>query len=153
MVGIIVNKVNFVGGVIVAVFTAIFGQYWLLFAGLLAFNIIDWLTGWYLARLQHKESSAVGAKGVLKKVLYWVVIGAAFFISFSFASMGELIGINLSFCIGIGWFVLASYLVNEVRSVLENAVGLGVNVPEFLIRGLEIADKAIDKATREVKEK
>jgi phage-related holin len=61
-------------------------------------------------------------------------------------SLGELIGVNLGFSTLIGWFVLASYLVNELRSILENAVKLGWNVPEFLVKGLEIADNAIDRA-------
>ena len=65
----------------------------------------------------------------------------------AFSKMGQLIGVNLDFTIGLGWFVLANYLVNELRSILENAVKLGWNAPNFLIKGLEIADKAIDKVT------
>lgn len=144
---IMTNKVNIIGGAIAAGLTAVFGQYWFLFAGLLLFNVIDWLTGWYLARIQKKESSKAGAKGIIKKIFYWIVIGTAFFVSIAFTEMGDRIGINLDFCIGIGWFVLASYLVNEIRSVLENAVELGVSVPHFLIKGLEVANEAIEKVT------
>ncbi len=141
----IINKVNVVGGVIVAFLAAVFGQYWFLFAGLLIFNVVDWLTGWYYARLNRLESSKVGAKGIVKKVGYWVIIGIAFYIALAFGKLGELLGVDLGFSMGIGWFVLASYLVNELRSILENAVKLGWNAPNFLIKGLEIADKAIDK--------
>lgn len=141
----IINKVNVVGGAIVAFLAAIFGQYWFLFAGLMVFNIVDWLTGWYYAYANGLESSKVGAKGIVKKVGYWVIIGIAFYIALAFGKLGELIGVNLGFSIYIGWFVLANYLVNELRSILENAVKLGWNAPEFLIKGLEIADKAIDK--------
>lgn len=145
----IFNPINIVCGVIVAGLTAVFGQYWFLFAGFLAFNIADWLTGWYLARVKKRESSKVGAKGILKKVLYWLVVLTAFFISYSFMLMGDIIGVDLGFCVGLGWFVLASYLVNEIRSVLENVVELGVDVPDFLIKGLEIANNAIDRALDE----
>lgn len=140
----VINKINFIGGSVVSVLAALLGQYWFLFAGLLVFNIIDWLTGWYYARIDGLENSKIGAKGIAKKVGYWVIIGIAFYISFAFTSMGDILGVNLSFTIGIGWFVLANYLVNEIRSVLENAVKLGWNAPEFLIKGLEIADKAIE---------
>ena len=143
----IINKVNLIGGAIVTVLAALFGQYWFLFAGLIVFNVVDWLTGWYYARINKIESSKTGAKGIVKKVGYWVVIGIAFYISITFSKMGELIGINLDFTIGIGWFVLANYLVNELRSILENAVKLGWNAPNFLVRGLEIADKAIEHIT------
>lgn len=141
----IINKVNVVGGAIVAFLAAVFGQYWFLFAGLMVFNVVDWLTGWYYAYVNGLESSKVGAKGIVKKVGYWVIIGIAFYIALAFGKLGELIGVDLGFSMGIGWFVLASYLVNELRSILENAVKLGWNAPEFLINGLEIADKAIDK--------
>lgn len=145
----IINKVNLIGGGIIAVFSTLFGQYWFLFAGLIVFNVVDWLTGWYYARLNNLESSKVGAKGVIKKVGYWIIIGIAFYISYAFAKLGEIIGIDLKFTIGIGWFVLANYLVNELRSILENAVKLGWNAPNFLVKGLEIADKAIeDKSPR-----
>lgn len=143
----IINKVNVVGGVIVAFLAAVFGQYWFLFAGLLIFNVVDWLTGWYYARLNRLESSKVGAKGIVKKVGYWVIIGIAFYIALAFGKLGELLGVDLGFSMGIGWFVLASYLVNELRSILENAVKLGWNAPNFLIKGLEIADKTIEDIT------
>ena len=150
----IINKINFTGGLIVSIFSALLGEYWFLFAGLLIFNFVDWLTGWYYARINKLESSKIGAKGVVKKVGYWVVIGIAFYIAFAFEKMGTIIGIDLSFSIGIGWFVLASYLVNEIRSILENAVKLGWEAPSFLIKGLEIADKAIDKvAEDDIKDK
>ena len=143
----IINKVNIIGGVIVAFLAAVFGQYWFLFAGLLIFNVVDWLTGWYYARLNKLESSKVGAKGIVKKVGYWVIIGIAFYIALAFGKLGKLLGVDLGFSMGIGWFVLASYLVNELRSILENAVKLGWNAPNFLIKGLEIADKAIEDIT------
>ena len=141
----IINKVNIIGGVIVSFLAAIFGQYWFLFAGLLIFNVVDWLTGWYYARLNKLENSRIGAKGIVKKVGYWVIIGIAFYIALAFGKFGELLGIDLGFSMGIGWFVLASYLVNELRSILENAVKLGWNAPNFLIKGLEIANKTIEK--------
>lgn len=140
----LMNKINIIGGIITAALTMLLGEYWFLFAGLLIFNVIDWLTGWYYARISKTESSKTGARGIVKKVGYWVIIGIAFYISIAFEKMGELIGVDLSFTIGIGWFVLANYLVNEIRSILENGVKLGWNIPNFLIRGLEIADKAIE---------
>ena len=58
--------------------------------------------------------------------------------------MGALVGINLSFMNMLGYFVLASYLVNEIRSILENALKVGVTLPQFLIKGLKIAGDLID---------
>lgn len=142
------DKVNMIYGAIAAIGVAIFGKYWFLFAGFLILNVIDYVTGYCKAKFYNKnESSAIGAKGIFKKVWYWVVIGLAFFISTCFAYMGETIGINLSFVQLFGWFTLATYMINEIRSILENLVEMNVKVPQFLITGLEITQKLIDSKT------
>jgi len=138
------DRINMIYGLIAAVGAALFGQYWFLFAGFLAMNVIDYITGWCKARYLKTESSAVGARGVLKKVSYWVVIGIAFYVSFGFANMGKAVGIDLAFVQLFGWFTLATYLVNEIRSILENLVAMNIWVPPFLIKGLEITDKLIE---------
>ena len=143
-----VNKLfegtNVIGGAVTAFFVAILGQFWFLFVGFLAMNVIDWLTGWYAARQRGEDSSKVGAKGIFKKLWYWIVIFISFYISFSFEEMGALLGINLSFMNMLGYFVLASYLVNEIKSILENCLKLGVQLPEFLVKGLKVAGDLID---------
>lgn len=147
------DKVNMIYGVIATVGVAIFGKYWFLFAGFLVMNVIDYVTGWCKAKFYNKnESSAIGAKGILKKVWYWLVIGIAFFISFCFVDMGQLLGTDLSFLQLFGWFTLASYLVNEIRSILENLVEMRVNVPAFLVKGLAITEKLMSAKT-ELKDK
>lgn len=142
------DKVNMIYGATAAIGVAIFGKYWFLFAGFLILNVIDYVTGYCKAKFYNKnESSAIGAKGIFKKVWYWVVIGLAFFISTCFSYMGETIGINLSFVQLFGWFTLATYMINEIRSILENLVEMNVKVPQFLITGLEITQKLIDSKT------
>lgn len=65
--------------------------------------------------------------------------------------MGEVIGVRLEFVLLFGWFTLATYLINEIRSILENLVEMNVNVPQFLIAGLDITQKLLDSKT-EIKE-
>ena len=146
------DGVNVVYGMIVTLVAALFGKYWFLFLGFLVLNVVDYATGFIKAKYYNKnESSAVGAKGVFKKVWYWVVIGLAFFISHCFVYMGEVIGINLSFVQLFGWFTLVTYLINEIRSILENLVEMNVNVPGFLVAGLDVTQKLLDAKT-EIKE-
>ena len=47
----------------------------------------------------------------------------------------------------LGWFVLASLLVNEIRSICENFVEAGFQVPEILVKGLEVARKKVNKTS------
>lgn len=139
-----VDTYNTAVGAVIAVLSAIFGVRWYLFAGYLVFNILDWLTGWYKARKKKQESSYVGLRGIIKKTGYWVVILVAFMIPALFIHLGrDLLGIDLEFLVLLGWFTLAALLVNEVRSILENLVECGYEIPDFLIRGLAITEKLI----------
>ena len=143
------DKINVIYGMIATIGVAIFGKYWFLFAGFLILNVVDYVTGLVKAKFYNKNtSSAIGAKGIFKKVFYWVVIGIAFFVSSCFVYLGEVIGMNLSFVVLFGWFTLASYLINEIRSILENLVEMHVNVPQFLISGLDVANKLLDAKTK-----
>ena len=67
----------------------IFGAYWYLFAALLLFNVLDWLSGWYKARRLHEESSKVGLQGVMKKLCYWILIAVAFTAAAVFEAVGQ----------------------------------------------------------------
>lgn len=138
---------NAVVGGIVACLTMIFGEHWLLFAVFLLLNIIDWITGWMKSRIAKKENSVKGWQGVLKKIGYWLMIMVAFALSAIFIELGNTLGIDLGVTTLLGWFVLASLLVNEARSIIENFVEAGFNVPNVLINGLEVADKLINKDT------
>ena len=147
-----VNKVidanNMFVGAVITFLTAVFGTYWYIFAAYLFFNVMDWLTGWYKSRKLHTESSAVGLKGILKKLGYWVIIAVAFLVSVVFVRMGnDLLHVDLSFLMMVGWFTLACLLVNEVRSIIENLVECGYNVPQILIRGLAVTEKLINSET------
>ena len=139
------DSINFIIGGIVAAFSYIFGEHWTLFAIFLLFNVIDWITGWMKSRLAGKENSQKGFTGVMKKLGYWLMIFLAFAAGYWFISMGQLLGIDLQITKLLGWFVLASLTVNEFRSILENFVQAGFNVPQVLIKGLEVADKAFNK--------
>ena len=62
----------------------------------------------------------------------------------------DILGLNLDFLLLLGWFTLACLLVNEIRSILENLVECGYNVPVFLIKGLAVTEKLINAETEKV---
>ena len=140
----IFDAVNVGWGAVSGSLALIFGQYWMLFAGFLVLNVVDFATGCYKGHIKKELSSAAGFNGAMRKVFYWVVIGIAFFVSDSFSIMGGAIGVNLSFVSLFGWLTLATYIVNEIRSVLENLLEVGVEVPDFLVRGLDVTKKLMD---------
>ena len=141
----IIDGYNAIVGTIIAVLSYILGEHWILFVAFLLLNLADWLTGWMKSRMAGKENSVKGWKGVLKKLGYWIMIMVAFGTSAVFIEIGKAIGLNLGITTLLGWFVLASLLINEIRSILENFVEAGFNVPVILVRGLEVADKVVNK--------
>lgn len=141
----IIDGYNAVVGTIVAVLSYILGDHWILFLAFLLLNVGDWLTGWMKSRLAGKENSTAGWKGVLKKLGYWLMIMVAFGASAVFIEIGKVIGIDLGITTLLGWFVLASLIINEIRSILENFVEAGYNVPAILVNGLKVADKVVNQ--------
>lgn len=149
-----VEKVSYsikgLGGILVSVMTVIFGQYWFLFAFYLGLNVADWITGWAKARKRNEGSSSIGIKGIIKKTGYWLVIAIAFGCSMVFIQLGEIINIDLGFMIWVGWFTLATLIVNEIVSILENLKLLGYKIPFVLIKGLKVSGELIDAAGKKI---
>lgn len=49
-----------------------------------------------------------------------------------------------------GWFTLVCLIVNEARSIVENLVEIGIEVPVFLRKGLEVYNKLIESTLNNI---
>jgi toxin secretion/phage lysis holin len=94
---------------------------------LIAFVAADYLTGVMCAIADRKLSSEVGAKGIFKKVLIFVLVGVGHIIDSQVLGDGG----------AIRTAVIFFYLSNEGISILENAAHIGLPVPEKLKAVLE----------------
>lgn len=98
-------------------------------------NIVDYVTGLLAApyREDGTISSYKGIKGIIKKVCLWllVLIGAWIDILINYAV--ECTGINLSIPFVVATFVAVWLIVNEIISILENIIDIGVAMPPFLL--------------------
>ena len=141
----VIDTYNAILGAAVAVLSYILGEHWFLFVLFLLLNVIDWGTGWMKSRINNVENSKAGLKGVLKKLGYWLMIMVAFGASAAFVEVGKIINLDLGVTTLLGWFVLASLLVNEARSIWENLVEMGVNVPTILVKGLQAANRVVNQ--------
>ncbi|WP_242834715.1 phage holin family protein [Acetobacterium malicum] len=90
---------------------------------LTAFVVIDYLTGFLAAACQQRLSSARGCRGIVKKILIFIVIG-----------MGHLLDTLLLGGAGepLRSAMIFFYLANEGLSILENLAALGVPIPQRL---------------------
>lgn len=130
---------------LLTILTSILGTHWLLFALYFSLNTVDFFTGWAKSRVNGTESSVTGMKGIIKKFCYWLMILIAFLMPMIFEEIGMIIGEDFSVTLYVGWFVLVSLIINEYRSILENLVEIGCNVPPILTKGLEIISKKIEE--------
>lgn len=146
MVDAFSDKINLIFGGLAAILAYVFGQYWFLFVAFLALNIIDYVTGTMKAYMGHNVSSNAGFSGVVKKFGSWLMVFTAFMMSWVFMSIGDLLEVNLAVTSLIGWFVLATLIINEIRSIIENFIEMGFKVPAILTAGLELANNVIENA-------
>ena len=93
-----------------------------LISALLVFVVLDYLTGIMCAIADHTLSSAVGFRGICRKVLIFMLVGVANILD------SEVIGTGS----GLRSAVACFYLSNEAVSMLENAGHLGLPIPEKL---------------------
>ena len=143
----IMSTYNMVVGSAITFFSCLLGEYWYIFAAFLLLNVIDYATGLMKSKVFNKISSVAGMKGAFKKVGYWIAVAVAFLIPVTLCELlNDTLGINADFLMLFGWFTLATFTINEARSVVENLVQMGVEVPEFLVKGLAIAEKIVEDA-------
>ncbi len=94
---------------------------------LIAFVVVDYITGVMCAVADHTLSSAVGFKGICRKVLIFTMVG-----------IGHILDVHV---IGTGSVlrtaVIFFYLSNEGVSMIENAAHLGLPIPGKLKLVLE----------------
>ena len=93
----------------------------LLFA-LIAFVVIDYITGVMCAVSDHTLSSEVGFRGICRKVVIFLLVGIANILDVQVIGTGSVLRTAVIFF----------YISNEGVSLLENAGHLGLPIPQKL---------------------
>ena len=94
---------------------------------LLLFVVMDYITGIMCAIADKKLSSEVGFKGICRKVLIFMLVGIANILDVQVIGTGSVLRTAVIFF----------YLSNEGISLLENAVSIGLPVPEKIKEALK----------------
>ena len=98
-----------------------------LLIALVVFMALDYVTGIMCAITDRKLSSAVGFRGLFRKVLIFALVG-----------VGHLLDVQVLGAVGVlRTAVIFFYLSNEGVSLIENAAHLGLPIPERLKAVLE----------------
>ena len=98
---------------------------------LIAFVVIDYITGVIAAAVQKRLNSTVGFKGIAKKLGIFILVALGHIIDAQILGDGD----------ALRTAVIFFYLSNEGLSIIENAVAIGLPVPEALKNALAHLDK------------
>ena len=103
---------------------------------LIAFVVIDYITGVMCAINDQSLSSEVGFRGICRKVLIFLLVGIANILDVNVIGTGSVLRTAVIFF----------YISNEGVSLMENAAHLGLPVPEKIKVVLEqLHNRAEDK--------
>ncbi|MEG0919356.1 MAG: phage holin family protein [Anaerovoracaceae bacterium] len=105
---------------------------------LIVFIIADYITGVMCAINDHNLSSAIGFKGICRKVIIFILVGMANLLDVQVIGDGSIMRTAVIFF----------YISNEGVSLIENATHLGLPIPEKL---KDVLQQLHDKSEKEDK--
>lgn len=114
-------------------------------------NVIDYITGlWAAGYRTESVNSYKGIRGIIKKVCMWllVVIGAWIDILINYAI--ECAGISLTIPFVVATVVAVWLVVNEIISILENMLDIGVRMPPFLLPVVKYIRRQVEEKAESV---
>ena len=101
----------------------LFGETDGMFIALIVLIVLDYISGVIAAAVKKELSSAVGAKGIAKKVFMLLIVVVANIVDVNVIGEGH----------ALRTVVILFYIANECISLIENAGELGVPVPKKLL--------------------
>ncbi len=115
---------------LVKIFFTIFGSWLGFFLGdldifiysLVVFVICDYISGIIRAGFERKLSSKIGFKGILKKIMIFIIVGIANICDKNLIKNQAMIRSSIIFF----------YIANEGLSILENALAMDLPIPKKL---------------------
>ena len=116
-----VNNFTLSASAIVGFIAGIMGGWDLLLKTMITFIILDYFTGILKGIYTNNLSSEIGYKGIIKKVMMLIII-----------SLAHALQTSINTDIPVREFVITFFLANEGLSILENAAGCGLPLPQKL---------------------
>lgn len=112
---------------ICTIISFLFGNMEGMMIALIALIILDYISGVIAAVIEKRLSSAVGAKGIAKKIFMLLIVALANIVDINVIGDGHV----------LKTVTVVFYICNECISLIENAGRIGVPVPKKLMDVLE----------------
>lgn len=130
------DKYNVIKAVLSGAVAAISAKLGILGPMLLALTgvmIVDYITGMLASKKENNISSRVGMWGIVKKLLYIVVVGVGMLMDWLILTTAESMGVHIPFATFFGLLVAVWLIINELISILENLTRMEIPMPGFLL--------------------
>lgn len=97
-------------------------------------NLIDYFTGLVAAKYRSEEiCSYKGIRGIIKKVCMWLLILVGWMMDILIKYAMTTVGLAISLPFIVATVVAVWLICNELISILENMIDIGVDIPPFLM--------------------
>lgn len=129
--------------------TSIFGALAIPILLMVSCNVIDYITG-LMAALRRRTgiSSYRGIQGIVKKICMWILVIVGFIVDQLLHYASQTMGLTVPFTYLVASVVAIWIICNEIISILENVVDIGVPIPEFLMPLVKNIKTQVDTITR-----
>ena len=109
-------------------------------------NVMDYITGLIATQYRNEViSSYKGIRGIYKKVCMWLLVIIGSFMDILIQYAIDTAGIPLVVPFVVATVVAIWLVVNEIISILENMIDIGVTMPPFLIPIAKYIKKQVEE--------
>lgn len=95
--------------------------------------VIDYCSGMAKAFMSKTLSSSTGYRGIIKKLMYFILVAVGGVLDYIIVYGGREIGLDMHLKYYIGSVVCYWLILNELISILENLGAVGVPLPSWII--------------------
>ena len=142
------DKYNVIKAVLSGAVAAISAKLGILGPMLLALTgvmIVDYITGMLASKKENNISSRVGMWGIVKKLLYIVVVGVGMLMDWLILTTAESMGVHIPLATFFGLLVAVWLIINELISILENLTRMEIPMPGFLLTIIKHFKVAVER--------
>lgn len=116
-------------------------------------NLVDYVTGLLAAKYRKEPvSSYKGMRGIVKKVCMWLLVVVGAWIDVLINHTIRTAGIDLILPYVVAIVVAVWLVVNEIISILENMMDIGVDLPPFLLPLVKNIKKKVEDSAQATEE-
>lgn len=111
-------------------------------------NIMDYVTRLMAEACKGEVSSEKSIKGIIKKICQWLLVVVGWIVDVIIQYAAQVAGVGLHIPFIVATVVAVWLVVNELISILENIIDIGVKIPPFLLPVVKYIKKQTESAAQ-----